>query len=217
MIELLIDWGALKEVKDRDGKTPFELAVESGHTYVLDPLLLGQLLHKAAREGNIRAVQKCLEQGALVNGCDQHGFTALHRAAFKGHAPVLTILLEHGSLVNVCDREGYTALHCASISGHQEAAQVLLSHGANVNARCHKGSTPLHVSSAMNFAAVVHLLLNWGADRSIQALDGRTAYDIAAESRNHDLLALLKPRSSFRQSAAADCKVSSLKGKAILT
>jgi ankyrin repeat protein len=97
---------------------------------------------------------------------------------------------------------------------------VLLHHKSDVNARCLRGSTPLHVSSAMNFLGVVCLLLECGADRTIQALDGRTAYDIAVESRHYDLFPVLEnPQQGDDDLVSEICtplKSVSLKGKEIL-
>jgi ankyrin repeat protein len=51
-------------------------------------------LIKAAKEGNMPAVQYALVNGAEINGKDNDGVTALWMASWKGHTEIVKFLLK---------------------------------------------------------------------------------------------------------------------------
>ena len=53
-------------------------------------------LRNRASEGDLAAVLSLLQEGANVNGVNEHGETALHLAARGGHLAVIHALKEHG-------------------------------------------------------------------------------------------------------------------------
>ncbi|KAI3829614.1 hypothetical protein L1987_03741 [Smallanthus sonchifolius] len=130
---LLSSCNYVKYAVNKEGRTAFNLAVENGHTDLYDMLHLGDVLHRAARKGDVDVMRKCLAEGAKVNGKDQNGWTALHKAAFKGHVEGVRVLLNHGGLVDLIDGSGYTALHRAVEARHAQVAMMLIAHGAKAN------------------------------------------------------------------------------------
>lgn len=133
-VEFLLDsCNYVKYAVNKEGKNAYNLAVEKGYTDLYDMLHLGDVLLQAARKGDVDEMKKCLENGAKVNGKDQHGWTALHRAAFKGYIDGAKVLLNNGARVDLVDGSGYTALHRAVEAGHVQLAMILIGHGAKAN------------------------------------------------------------------------------------
>nr|GMD27891.1 ankyrin repeat, PH and SEC7 domain containing protein secG-like [Ipomoea batatas]GME16310.1 ankyrin repeat, PH and SEC7 domain containing protein secG-like [Ipomoea batatas] len=133
-VEILVNSSKLaKSLLTKDGKTPFDVAVERGHSDLYDMLRLGDALHRAARTGDVGGLSKCLAEGANVNGRDQNGWTPLHRAAFKGRLECVKALLKHGAKVDPVDDCGYMPLHRAIEMGHRPVALYLIAHGAKPN------------------------------------------------------------------------------------
>lgn len=88
-------------------------------------------LWKAAREGNLAAVQAALEAGVDVNAATPYGATALSFACDRGHLPIVTMLLEAGANPNVKDTfYGATPLTWAQSNEHFEVLTALLAAGA---------------------------------------------------------------------------------------
>uniref|UniRef100_A0A0D6QR20 MSP domain-containing protein n=1 Tax=Araucaria cunninghamii TaxID=56994 RepID=A0A0D6QR20_ARACU len=156
-IEFLLE-GGNKYATNNEGKTALGLAMDNGHQHLLDALHLGDMLQKTAREDNPVRLKSCLAQGALVNGKDQHGWTALHRAAFKGHLDNVKVLCERGAEINNLDDAGFTPLHCAAETGHKDVVEYLIKHGADVNSTSIKGESPLDLASSKGYLGIVNLL-----------------------------------------------------------
>ncbi|KAI4348477.1 hypothetical protein L6164_009198 [Bauhinia variegata] len=167
MVKLLLQKGANKGMRNGSGKTAYDVAVENGHTRLFDALGLGDNLCSAARKGEIRTIQKLLENGAAINGRDQHWWTALHRASFKGRIDVVRALLDKGVDVDAKEEEGYTALHCAVESGNADVTELLVKRGADVEARTNKGVTPIQIAESLHYAGITRILVNGGASREI--------------------------------------------------
>ncbi|CAI9107944.1 OLC1v1007430C1 [Oldenlandia corymbosa var. corymbosa] len=90
VVEYLLNQSiSAKYTRARDGKTAYDIALEEGHSQLYHILYSGDVLHSAARRGDIESIQACLaESGGVanvdLNSRDQNGWTPLHRAAFKG-------------------------------------------------------------------------------------------------------------------------------------
>lgn len=172
VVKLLLDRGANKDVTNSQGRTPYDKAAESGHTLLFDLLFLGDCLRESARVGDIRSVRKYIKKGAIIDGEDQYGWTALHRAAFKGRITVVKFLVSKGADMNHKDEEGYTALHTAVDAGQKDIVQFLVEKGANVFARTRGGLTPLHLAVTLRYLGIVRILVEAGASAdALSSLD----------------------------------------------
>ncbi|KAF9618268.1 hypothetical protein IFM89_000903 [Coptis chinensis] len=142
---------------NKDGKTPYMVAVENGkeESHLLDLLHLGDVLHRAASLDDVNAIKSCIAQGAKVNGRDQNCWTPLHRAAFKGRIESVKALLSHGAQVDLVDNLGYTPLHCAVEAGHTKVALYLIAHGAKGNLKSIQGLSTLNLDPFKNHPAFV--------------------------------------------------------------
>jgi ankyrin repeat protein len=159
MVKLLLHKGANKDIRNKNGKIAYDIAAEHGHARLFDALKLGDSLCIAARKGEVRTINRLIENGAAINGRDQHGWTALHRAAFKGKTDAVRVLIEKGIDVDAKDEDGYTALHCAVESGHADVIELLVKKGADVEARTNKGVTALQIAESLHYVGITRVLI----------------------------------------------------------
>ncbi|OAY44488.1 protein VAPYRIN [Manihot esculenta] len=170
MVKLLLQKGANKDIRNKSGKTAYDVAAEYGHSRLFDSLKLGDSLCIAARKGEVRTILKLLENGAAINGRDQHGWTALHRAAFKGKIEAVRALLDKGIDIDAKDEAGYTPLHCAVESGHADVIELLVKKGADVEARTNKSVTALQIAESLHYVGITRVLIHSGAAKEGAAL-----------------------------------------------
>nr|C7B178.1 RecName: Full=Protein VAPYRIN; Short=PhVpy; AltName: Full=Protein PENETRATION AND ARBUSCULE MORPHOGENESIS 1 [Petunia x hybrida]ACU00619.1 penetration and arbuscule morphogenesis protein [Petunia x hybrida] len=171
MVRVLLQKGAEKYIRNKYGKTAYDVAAEHGHNKLFDALRLGDSLCVAARKGEVRTVQRLLENGASINGRDQHGWTALHRACFKGRIEVVKALIDNGIDVNARDEDGYTALHCAVESGHVDVAELLVKKGADIELRTSKGITALQIAQSLHYSGLTRVLMQGGATKEVGTME----------------------------------------------
>jgi ankyrin repeat protein len=165
MVKLLLQKGANKDIRNRVGKTAYEVAAEYGQNRLFDALRLGDSLCVAARKGEVRTIQKLVENGAAINGRDQHGWTALHRASFKGKVDAVRALMEKGIDIDAKDEDGYTALHCAVEAGQTDVIEMLVKKGADVEAQTNKGVTLLQIAESLHYIGITRILIHGGATK----------------------------------------------------
>ncbi|MGD8989558.1 MAG: ankyrin repeat domain-containing protein [Syntrophobacterales bacterium] len=98
----------------------------------------------AAFNGDTKAVEALLAEGADVNVKDGIGFTALFGAARSGYTEIVKLLLANGADPNVkLPTSGTTALMYAVYGGRNQVVIVLLAKGAEINAKDNEGLTAL--------------------------------------------------------------------------
>ncbi len=145
-----------------------------------------------------------------------HAATALHRAAARGDLAMLALLIERGAELEAPDGSGATALSWASDEDRDDAVDWLLAHDARASAvalaargrvleltqvledapwmldqRSVQG-TPLHAAVRRGRHAAVELLLARGADPGERDDAGFSALDLARQSRNGSIIALIE-------------------------
>jgi uncharacterized protein len=129
---LLIEKGALVNVKAKKGMTPLSWAVYWDQKEKMTLLI---------------------EKGADINAVDDDGKSALHIAANWGKMEIARLLISKGASVNIQDTACWTPLHWAAMGGASEVIDLLISVGADCNAvSCQpdgilpSGATPLDVA-----------------------------------------------------------------------
>ena len=121
------------------------------------------LIHKAAFDGNIKAVRRHLDAGVDANTQTRSENTPLHAASYRGHAEVVELLVAHGADVNARDVRGWIPLHQAVDRGHTEVAELLIAKGADVNARMKGGGfTSLDLAYLKEHTELADLLRKHG-------------------------------------------------------
>ncbi len=157
LVELLVRYGAKPQSwRDADGNSLLHrLAMASTHMLpgdstakdaarALDVLIRAGLdvdvtnnlsqtpLYKAARYGNVLAVQALIDAGANPNWVDDISNTALYEAVHRGHLEVVKILVQAPGIdVNDYGAGGMAPLHLAAGEGLTDIAAVLLEAGAD--------------------------------------------------------------------------------------
>jgi uncharacterized protein len=134
-----------------------------------------------------------------VFGYERKGILAVNIA--KGRAtPVMGALVEHGANVNAKARkDGRTALFFAMSASNIDGMKLLIGKGAYVDAVDDGGKTPLMAAAETLNTTAARQLCASGADKNMKDLKGRTARDLAQESKRAGLKGseLKEARSTF--------------------
>jgi len=86
--------------------------------------VLDQQLLLAAMGGQVKKVEKLLEDGANVNASNTDGGTALTLAAAHDHKDTVGLLLEKGADITVFNHE--LLLITGALNGHSEITKILI-------------------------------------------------------------------------------------------
>ena len=122
------------------------------------------LIHKAAFDGNIKAVKRHLDAGVDANAQTRSENTPLHAAAYQGHSDVVELLIANDADVNASDLRGWIPLHAAVDQGHAAVAELLIVKGADLNARMKGGGyTVLDLANLKEQTETAVLLRKHGA------------------------------------------------------
>jgi ankyrin repeat protein len=189
--ELLHQYGADANVRDKYGDTP---------------------LRVACRHGSLDIVEWLPNHGVDVDVQGFQGYGPLHSAATGGHLRICQKLIEHNANLRNRTTFGQTPLHLAAclygVTHIQvDIVQVLLDHGADPNARDNYGATPLHCSSwnqyegyAANMGTVegTRLLLKHGAIIDAENNEGKTPLQLALDYGRDDIAACLREHGATR-------------------
>ncbi|XP_045198837.2 poly [ADP-ribose] polymerase tankyrase-2-like [Mercenaria mercenaria] len=105
----------------------------------------------AAANGDLRAVENLISQGAKVNERSRDGMTPLGIAAFWGYADIVELLLHHGADINLANKGTlWTPLHSASFQGHGKVIMKLMEHNPDLTLKDNQGRTATDFASAMD-------------------------------------------------------------------
>jgi ankyrin repeat protein len=125
---------------------------------------------------------------------DADGRTPLMHAVLAGDSGAVASLIDRGADVDAVDHDQrWTALHFAARDHNEAVARMLLDAGAEVDPEDVFGDTPLWraVMSAGADLATIAVLLGHGADPRRKNRHGLSPLDLARESGQEDVVALL--------------------------
>lgn len=165
IVKLLLENGAMVDLRNADGQPPIVLAKDSPEM-----------------------IQLLLEHGARVDRLGPYGQTALQGSQ---NIQAMELLLKNGADINREANFGFTPLWSAVASKDNAKVEFLLARGANVNIQSEDGNTPLHQAVTDKNQALVELLLSKGANPNLKSMLGFTPYDVAVSQAEPDLIALL--------------------------
>jgi ankyrin repeat protein len=102
------------------------------------------ILIDAARQGNVKEVERLLEAGADVNATNERGETVLMRAAEHGQTEACAFLIAKGADVNAKIEKtrgwaGWTALMRAARNGRTRTCALLIGNCADMGAKAENG------------------------------------------------------------------------------
>ena len=120
-------------------------------------------IHRAAWEGDTKAIEQHLAAGKDVNAKDDlYGDTPLLWAAGFGHKGVVEMLITKGADVNAKAEGGWTPLHYATGGNDKEIVELLIAKGADLNAKDVDGETPLNWAEEGKHKEIADLLREHG-------------------------------------------------------
>ncbi|XP_077890004.1 uncharacterized protein LOC110597004 isoform X16 [Ictidomys tridecemlineatus] len=131
-------------------------------------------IHQAAKNCELKRIERYLGRGCHVDDTDQKNRTPLHYACAYGNPAVVTLLVKRKCNVDLCDSDGNTPLMKALQYEEEECAILLLEHGANPNVHNNKGETPLHCAIFYRSTSVATKLLSFNADIEARNTSGQT-------------------------------------------
>ncbi len=102
----------------------------------------------AAKEGDMKTINRLLSSGVKVDAKDESGSTGLFVASLFGQADAAKLLIKKGADIKAArGGDGSTALLVAAFFCHTDTVKLLLKSGADINAVNKKSDTPLDAVS----------------------------------------------------------------------
>ncbi len=152
----------------------------------------GTPLMYAVLGGDSRIVRVLLDHDVDLNAKAENGWSAVMIAAAKGYVDVLEMLLDGGADPTLTDIYSWTPLMRAGFEKRASVVKLLLEDDrVDVNRRGENGITALHLAATQGYVEIARLLVEHGADSQIKDSFDRTAYLIAVQRRQADLLDVL--------------------------
>ena len=186
-VRLLLDKGAIPDLRSSDGGTPLMNSAQSSRDTLQEQLQVMQML---------------LDKGADVNAKDQHGGTALTHTFSGGSVATPTdctvprFLLAHSAKVDAKCEDGMTPLQEMltydddfAAKRHLPMIALLLDYGANADFTGSLGQTPLEANAEWGSPAVVQTLLKHGVNPNSATPDGETPL---FEATDHGRIGIMK-------------------------
>jgi uncharacterized protein len=135
---------------------------EAGHA----PKEADLRLISASERGDVRAVERLLEQGAGVDARDESGRTALIAAAYGNRLDVAGLLVDAGADVNAKDETQQSAylISTSEVGDDPRLLELTLRNGANVNSLDSYNGTGLIRAAERGHGRVVERLLRTDID-----------------------------------------------------
>ncbi|XP_051992637.1 GA-binding protein subunit beta-1-like [Xyrauchen texanus] len=152
---------------------------------------LGKRLLEAARYGHDDEVRTLMANGAPFT-TDWLGTSPLHLAAQHGHYSTAEVLLRAGVSRDARTKVDRTPLHMAATEGHEMIVDLLIKNGADINAKDMLKMTALHWATQHSHQHVAELLIKHGADVHALSKFDKSAFDIAVDIQNAELIFLLQ-------------------------
>jgi ankyrin repeat protein len=197
IVDLLLEYDALIDVRDKMRETP---------------------LYLASMEGWYEIVHRLVEEGADTSILAQDGQTALYKAGGRGYTDITRLLLSYSADPSLGRGvSGETVLFKSAKKGHTDVVYELLYYGADPDLvndtkdwapgstidtvihllkpeddpRNNYGLRPLHAAAEAGHAEVVDLLLDYGATVDAPSPSGETALYAAARRKRRGIVDVL--------------------------
>ncbi len=126
-----------------------------------------------------------------INAVNNSGYSVLILACYNNNKEVAEYLIENVKNINYASELG-TALTATIFKNNVLLSEKLLKKGANPNITDKTGITPLMYAVQFQNINTVELLLNYNADKSLKNNQNKTAFEIAIETQNQEIINKLK-------------------------
>ncbi len=187
LVDLLLMNGADPNIPDKDGSTPFMLAVNQMDDYIIEIFLKSGAISRMKDD----------DVTSLIRHRDKNGRSVLHAAAHLQNAAFLTKLLSIGANTNAEDNNRDTPLHLAlrndkkgwSLFGMKDipqCAKILLDRGAEVKGHGAGGKSVLHEAAGKGDKDIIEFLLKYNVNINMTDDAGNTPLKLALENERQD-------------------------------
>lgn len=136
------------------------------------------ILHIAARQGDLEMVTSLILNGTDVNVITERKYTPLHWASYYGHLDVINFLIDNGADIDAVNDDNETALHLAVYFKQIDVVELLLKSGTNVNISNNDGDTPLHIAAQKRYDDIIKILISYDAKFNIKNKQDQTPFDL---------------------------------------
>lgn len=137
--------------------------------------ILNKKLFQSTLDGDIRAAESSIDDGADINSIHEHGSTAILAAATFNHVEIVELLRDRGADIELANIGGATPLWKAAYECNSAITNNLIKSGANIEAISYKGYSPIYAAISSGCIEDTKLLLDAGA--TIYS-DYQVSYDI---------------------------------------
>jgi hypothetical protein len=155
-------------------------------TFLANCSITPEQMSRAARSGDLIALQHALDQGLSIDSRNADGLTPLMESARAGNLSAARFLLNHGANVEsrARDLSMDSPLAIAARTSQPRIVELLLVHHANPNAANEAGVTPLIFAACSSDGAadMIRELIDAGADPTAVSNTGWTAMAAARDS-----------------------------------
>lgn len=151
-------------------------------------------LHRAIQQDDFKEAEKCLKNGADIEGFTLDFKTPLIHAAHVNALESMRVLIHHGCNIDAKNTFGYSALHIASFANVSDnrAIDLLLENYANIESKSKNGSTPLIVAARWDNEDSVRHLIECGANPLAINHENETALSLAKQWNNIEMVSFLE-------------------------
>jgi len=196
--QMLLDFGALSQDCNKDGRTPLELAAAGGHTETVlrlvniipsrkpnDATLVKAFL-EAVKTGDVNTAQIFLTADVRPKKIKEPWKSTAY-AAQSGSLPMMDLMLAQKCNVRWRSPAGWTPLHFAASHGHQPMVEKLLALRLSGKAETKKTKeTPLHLATVHGHTGTAMALLA-RKDAPANVKDAESQEPIHHAVRNGDI------------------------------
>ncbi|KXH69212.1 hypothetical protein CSAL01_00437 [Colletotrichum salicis] len=175
-LNVLLQFGVDKEIRDNYGRTPLSRATITGKIEALKVLLQhgADTETKDANERTTLLLATMTENELVIKMIIHHGAEIENRDS-EGITPVL-VASPHGGDIDARDLNGRTALSWAASSGNELALQLLIKQGGQVECVDRLGWTPLFWATEDGNRTTTEALIVYGANVEARDQHGFTPF-----------------------------------------
>ena len=199
--KLLIDKGAGINIMENRGLTPIFLAARNGNLNLVKMLVDKGAdpnakikgvwvtpLSWSAENGHIGVVNYLIDQGVDIDT----GSVQLKRfSVTQGLGRLFNALKDSGANFNLRNNNGGGLLHLAAEGGDVKIIEYFIQRGNELDLKDRYKWTPLHYAAYSDKKEAVSFLIEKGSKLNERDFSGKTAYNIANDRQNSDILKIL--------------------------
>ena len=124
-----------------------------------------------------------------LNKKNSKGYNALLYSAFRGNLEIFDKLMENGADINSTNSFGLNSLHLAAQGNFPNIIVYLIEkYHFNINLKDKNGNSALHWAVSMVNREAIDYLIYYGIDTKLKDNDNETAYGVAKNLGNNDII-----------------------------